>query len=31
LRFGAMRSEYYDIEGVIRERIRPFKEKALQQ
>jgi hypothetical protein len=31
LRFGAMRKEYYDIEGIIRERIRPFKEKALQQ
>jgi hypothetical protein len=31
LRFGAMRSEYYDIADVIRERIKPFKEKALQQ
>lgn len=31
LRFGAMRSEYYDIADVIRERVKPFKEKALQQ
>lgn len=31
LRFDAMRSEYYDIADVIRARIKPFKEKALQQ
>lgn len=31
LRFGAMRSEYYDIAVEIRARVKPFKEKALQQ
>jgi hypothetical protein len=31
LRFGAMRSEYYDIADIIRKRVKPFKEKALQQ
>jgi hypothetical protein len=28
LRFDSMRSEYYDIAQIIRDRVRPFKEKA---
>jgi hypothetical protein len=31
LRFNAMRSEFYDIADEIRARVKPFKEKALQQ
>jgi hypothetical protein len=30
-RYDAMRSEYYDIEDDIRARVKPFKDKALQQ
>jgi hypothetical protein len=30
-RFDAMRSEFYDIADEITDRVRPFKEKALQQ